>query len=334
MTHSSRSTSEHQATLSKPALRALPDERFWKRYSAHHEFPLSLSSSVILHVAGILVLFFGGFLLVSFGANREPRAPTVDVLFAGSGNPNGPGGAPGPNATPQEKEAVGSPDESQPDNSQPIDPTPLIAPKNPGIPVTPADPAKPTRWLDEQERKIGEGLKIIGDKISRLKPGSRGPGEGGPGGPTAKLIIERRARWTILFNTHDGFDYLRQLHDLHAFVAVQQQDGRYMVYRDLSRQPVAGTMEDIFQFSQISWHDTKPESVRSLAGAMGLPEAPSEIIAFFPAELEKELLDKEAKYSGGKPEDEIEETVFVVLRPRERSGYQVTVKAQRIKQKR
>src|SRR5438552_17909938 len=80
--------SSKQENKDKPLIP--PDQAFWQRYSPHHEFPLSLSSSGVAHVTVLGLLVLGGIL-----AARWERESNVDVdaivIAGGGGQPNGVG---------------------------------------------------------------------------------------------------------------------------------------------------------------------------------------------------------------------------------------------------
>src|SRR5438067_9637644 len=74
-----------------------PEERFWQRYSPHHEAPLSGVGSFVLHglVLGILIL---GYTLLNQRREAESnRLVTMDVvqLEGGGSGFEGGGGEPG-----------------------------------------------------------------------------------------------------------------------------------------------------------------------------------------------------------------------------------------------
>jgi len=142
---------------------------------------------------------------------------------------------------------------------------------------------------------------------------------------------KRQQRWVRILNTRDGDDYTKQLQSLKAILAVPVPDEKdqYLVIEDLSQRPVEPRKKDLQEIKRIYWIDDKPESVASLARALGLNPVPSFIVAFFPVELEKELLDKELKY-GRLDEDRIEETRFQVRR-KLGGGYEPIVVDQRTK---
>src|SRR5438105_3391645 len=79
-----------QTKSGRRTAQAPPAGTFWRRYSAHHEFPLSLSSSIFLHIVGFVLL--GGFLLALFGLNADRELPVSVIHVGGSGgNPEGVG---------------------------------------------------------------------------------------------------------------------------------------------------------------------------------------------------------------------------------------------------
>jgi hypothetical protein len=138
----------------------------------------------------------------------------------------------------------------------------------------------------------------------------------GPPGPLSKGTnriqverVKRQLRWTMTFNTRDGSDYLHQLKALGAILAYEGLDGKYMIIRDLGKRPAkaeAAALPD-----RIYWIDDRPESVKSLAVALGIP-TPKKFVAFFPENLEKELLRKELAYAG-RSEQDIHETRFNIV---------------------
>src|SRR5207249_2907855 len=75
---------------SRKAVQGPPAGAFWKKYSAHHEFPLSLSSSVFMHIVGLVLL--GGFLWAFLGLNRDRELPVGAVSLTESGGGGEPEG--------------------------------------------------------------------------------------------------------------------------------------------------------------------------------------------------------------------------------------------------
>jgi hypothetical protein len=124
---------------------------------------------------------------------------------------------------------------------------------------------------------------------------------------------KRQLRWSMVFGTHSGEDYLRQLAGLNAILAVPTGEEEYVFYRDLHQQPAKAEPGQLSQMNQIYWTDEQSHSVRNLSRALGLAYVPSHIIAFFPPELERKLREKERQaYSGN--EENIRETNFRIER--------------------
>jgi hypothetical protein len=130
-------------------------------------------------------------------------------------------------------------------------------------------------------------------------------------------------RWVLNFETRDGgHDYARQLHVLGAILAIPRPDGQYTVIRDLKQRPAQGKIEDIATIRRIFWVDNKPESVQSLAQALQLDRVPPWVAAFFPEDLERDLLRKELAFKNRREED-IRRTYFQV--EQKGSGYDPVV---------
>lgn len=316
-----------------------PDERFWVRYSPHHELPVSVAGSFLIHVLGfgLLALILVGLLSRLFDDTRRPEVAPLEILEppgGGGGNPHGIGDGPGSGVLPRGKEEM--PDDIRKPllaaRTRPDAPQPKEINKNP-VPLTvPPPDAVSARAIQEQstEAVLGQ-LSDIGKKARAQIDGLiAGKGKGGPGsgggqgrgkstgtgdleGPGGKLDqrTKRQQRWVMNFNTRDGSDYLRQLQHLGAIVAVPLPDGTFRVYRDLGRRPLRGQVEDIKAINRIYWVDDKPDSVLSLAQALGAVPPPPYIAAFFPESLEKELRRQEERFYKGS-EDNIEETRFHV----------------------
>src|SRR5262245_33626219 len=70
-----------------------PEEKFWQRYSPHHEAPLSGASSFFLHIGalglGLLIVLYGKHL-----AESNKSIPVDAVAFGSAGGGGDPSGAP------------------------------------------------------------------------------------------------------------------------------------------------------------------------------------------------------------------------------------------------
>jgi hypothetical protein len=310
----------------------LPEERFWKRYSPHHELPLSAVSSVVVHLLGFftLMLVVGGLVYSLRDRERLPELGAVLTPGREGGHPKGVNGGTSRDLLPVE--ALLPAQEGKPEVPRANPSEKLQAVPTPPTLLELGRDKDAERLLDRSaSAATSEALKhlseVAGQEIARLSP-PKGPGShpiGDPRTPRGSLdpqSIERQLRWTMLFNTRDGEDYLRQLRALGAILAIPQDNGQFLVIRDLSQRPAAGRVEDISQSKRIHWVDGKPESVQPLATALGLRPPPRLIAAFFPEMLEKELRQKEARRFRG-PESDIEETKFQIV-PR-RGSYEPEV---------
>jgi hypothetical protein len=127
-------------------------------------------------------------------------------------------------------------------------------------------------------------------------------------------------RWSMVFNTRTGEDYVRQLRGLGAVLAVPVKESplpkgpppEYKLVRDLSRLPAQLLDEDLSQINRISWEDKDPRSVQEVMSALGLRLRPSHFKAFMPLKLETKLFELERDHRG-LAEDQIEETKFRIV---------------------
>ena len=119
---------------------------------------------------------------------------------------------------------------------------------------------------------------------------------------------QRQVRWSLIFKTTSGGDYLNQLQDLGATLIVPEGDDKLIVYSNLKTRPLQGKVDDVSK-DGLRWIDDNEDSVKSLAKAMSIRDQPKFIAAVVPEKLEKELRAKEqARYQG--EENNIDETVF------------------------
>jgi hypothetical protein len=320
-------SSEGQAQASRGALPA--EAPFWNRYSPNYEFPLSTASSIALHILTLILLIVAGWLVASIIEKSKLEVSTLDVA-GGGGNRQGQGDGPGdrpPAAAKENVEERGNDIPRPPGEVPPLDPLKekLDDPLN--VILQDAN----GRAIDQANEAV-QRLKQLSMESRRklLRPLGPGQGQGGPGrgggkdsgrdtgkdkltGPginNPSRRDKRVLRWIMHFDTLNGNDYRRQLAGLGAILAFPEPDGGYLVYRDL-RAPAKGKIEDIAGINRIFWVDDKKDSIRSLAAAMEVPMPDGPIVAFFPPELEAELLRKELDYRGKKEED-IKETHFKI----------------------
>jgi len=309
-----------------------PDERFWVKYSPHHELPISSLASFAWHVFGLVVIVLVAF-VVSYGRNDDMPIETVGWA-GGGGNPLGVGSAAG-GSTGGLVEATKTRDQLK--DARPTERTNPDEPLR--VPVTDifegiTDDPDARREI----AKIAERGTDALDRLNRLDRGLRdalaskgkggsgsggglgkgnGPGDGPGDGIGGKLsqTAKRRLKWTIMFNTSSGQDYLRQLNALGATLAINvPPENEVKVITSLLSRPVKLERGDLGRLMRdhIYWIDDKRDSVEQLAHALGLDFVPERVGAFFPKELENRLLQKELAYQN-KREEQIRETRFQIM---------------------
>ena len=163
-----------------------------------------------------------------------------------------------------------------------------------------------------------------------LKNPGRGGGTGGgvgtgigkktgPGGGTADKGVlrtkrqRREYRWKIDFSG-TGEQHLEKLRALGITLAVPTHQRGIFLLMDLSRTPPTGRPDNLGQFAdQIKWFNTSAPSLRELARALRLREAPNFVVIFLPEAMEEEMIRLEHDYKGLE-ENQIERTDFEIRR--------------------
>ncbi len=315
----------------KPA--GLPDERFWIKYSQNHELPLSVTSSVFIHVLafGFVALILAGIFSGLFGRTNKPEVKSFAVAGGGGNGGTGDTEAIGEASIPTGTEAAVKPTPTEP--IKPIE-TKELLPPNPSIEPIVKPNEGPSRIVEEtilSNSRMSDIAKKANEALASAEAKRAGPGEKGTGGGrgggngtgtgtgngdgSGNITSEgqkRNLRWTMIFRTYSGADYLKQLHDLNATLAVPEGDGEFLVFRDLGKRPYIGHKEQAGSVGGIRWTDDRADSVPALARSLGLKHQPPYIMAFFKGDLEAELrrLEKQ-RFSGD--ENLIEETIFRVV---------------------
>jgi hypothetical protein len=316
-----------QTPVLEPKELVPPEERFWQRYSPHHEFPLSSAGSVVLHVLSIGALVVLGYVLSRAGGDQPTAPPLIGVIAS----PNLPRGGGGQDADRDDAPPLGKADVAkdattpQPGSKVPeaVKLKDVVLPK---LQIKSSETGK--RLIVGTDQAVFSDLDALIERarseLNKPKaPAGRpnaGPGPGGRGGaPPGQLLTpqqKRRARWKMFFPTVGGEDYLKQLHGLGAILAIPRLKGNrqleYLVIRDI-RKVAEARPEDVAKLNLMFWFDHDQRSVRLVAQALGLRNPPPFFVAFFPEKLEDRLraLEQQA-YSGD--EDRIVETRFRVVR--------------------
>jgi hypothetical protein len=308
-----------------------PDERFWQRYSPNHEFPLSSASSAVLHVLVLGILALAGF---GFIYRDGPVDVDALVIGGGGGRPDGDDGLV-TGKGPKHEDLKDIADSASP-TRQKLEMKGEALTEVQKLSKSLIKPEDERRFIDD-DFAMGKKLTLVGEQVRErintlqqgvASKGLGGPGKGGgkgkgtgtgfgdaegPGRGTINKRQERQSRWTMIFNIRDPEDYARQLHALGAVLAVPGENGQYMVIEDLSARPVVARPKDISEINRMFWVDDKAGAVEPLFRVLEYRPIPTYFVAFFPLELERDLLKKELEYKR-LPEGKIKETRFQVRR--------------------
>lgn len=152
-----------------------------------------------------------------------------------------------------------------------------------------------------------------------------GTGTGDANGPGKGNLTQREKRmlrWHMLFDTQDGNDYLSQLRQLGAILAIPLGAGdpantEFGLVREL-RRPATVRREDVRKVQRIYWIDDNARNVQAIMAALGINMAPGYFVAFMPEKLEQNLFEIEKEYMDrhhpGANEDQIQLTKFKLRR--------------------
>jgi hypothetical protein len=326
-----------------------PEEQFWKRYSPHHEFPLSTVSSFALHILAFVLLALIAWWVATMAMERDRPLGQVGVVVegGGGGNPKGEGAGPGgPLGGGQPEEEKGDAPKEDVSPAPQTQKNTIPQPSNVPPPVSVDTKDNSTADLLRQATEAEKSLQRVSrDNQEKLRRGV-GQGKGGQGrgggqdrgtdsgrgrgtgkGQDLDVRVKRTMRWVMVFNTYDGNDYAHQLAGLGAILAFPQAKGDkivYMAVTDLNARPAKGRIDSIekIQGDRIYWIDDKRESITPLCNALGIRPTPDHVVAFFPKRVEDKLLELELSYKGLK-EEQIFETRFAIRKtPR---GYEPEV---------
>ncbi len=160
-------------------------------------------------------------------------------------------------------------------------------------------------------------------QLGNLQPGRHGD-EAGAQVAVAPHRMKRMQRWWLQFDAKSGHEYLQQLADLGAILAIPVGEGdngpELKIIRDLSRSPTPLLDEDWKKIRRIYWSDDNPGTVAEVVAALGLqlPSRPRYFVVFVPEVLEAELFKLEIDHAEGRAEDQILQTHFRVIRQGDR----------------
>lgn len=314
-----------------------PDEKFWQRYSRHHEFPLSGVGSVVLHGLVIGVLALGYMLLTQARQGESHRPVSMDVvqLEGGTGLEGGSGG-PATKASPNKEgtEDVHGSQKPDPNNAE----LPKDNPKLPSIPEPPLilpqgpsafeiDVTSLKEMAREADRLVQEAMKREADRVATKgspgdgkNAGGGGAGQGSKSGPGAgsggmgrkltRAEVHAR-RWDFnLFGTPK--EHADKLVAAGVILVVPSPRG-FLAVRDLKRRPVQLVPQDMERYKDaVYWINNVPGSVAGLADELRLGFRPAFVVMLLPTSREQEIADAEAAYAAARGRDlnSIQQTFF------------------------
>jgi hypothetical protein len=292
-----------------------PEEQFWQRYSANHEFPLSSLGSLTIYLF-IGALIVAGIRMHLFDAGHEQpdlgfAMPDFDPPGGGGGDPSGAQGGIGDSPDKIETTKVADVKDAKTLDlpKEPIDLSKLtedLIPDDPKSIDYTAALSRLGQLEKETQKKLIQSIGQGGSGSGGGKGSGVGTGTGNAKGPGNRPPLDERQkrvlRWNMVFDTRHGDDYRLQLQSLGAILAIpsgkMNADGEheYLVIRDL-RPPARPVVEDLRNIKRIFWVDNRPESVQPLAQALRLPAPPPFVVAFFPPELEDKLAKLEGNFA-------------------------------------
>jgi hypothetical protein len=305
-----------------------PDEQFWKRYSPNSEFPIAWLLSFTAHF--VILVLVSAILMNWFNWGADTAPVPFEVVEVGGGGDGGSGGAAAGQRQPKEVIA-GTPEEQQNPSEKPPE-LPAVKPLDVSqLPIQlQQDPSTRSiartqatdrlSQLDQAlQNKLLNGAMQNGNNGNAKSGNQSGKGEGNAGDPgqaaagragNGTATAKRQMRWTMTFATADGRDYVRQLKTMRAIIAFPKSNGETLVFRNLTS-PYVGKVEDVGTIKRMYWIDNNPGLMQQLRFTLNLNFTPTQVIAFFPDELEKRLLAKELAYRGLR-EEQIQETFFKI----------------------
>lgn len=277
------------------------DESIWKKYNANFEFPLSVATSVLLHIFVAIMVAIAGVWLFNFGSGGPPELESI-TFAGGGGSGDGSGDPEGPEML-QDPVSMNRSEATEVEQIQ-FDPT-----------VLNFDPEKKTDSLlekaQESDQQLARGIAnpngIAGDRGDggSGRGGGRGNGFGGGigdgfGKGIASIRERRKDRWEIILPLNDGPQFIRKLTELQAVVLVSDGPGKYLLFDMTQKNPPGkpATLPDIIKMNRIYYTNRVSFVCQIVAQELGLANTPGLFAIFIPQELEKQMFAKEMAYRG------------------------------------
>jgi hypothetical protein len=331
-----------------------PDERFWVKYSPHHELPVSSASSLTLHVLIIGLVILIGYMLSQSRQQQSQPVQQDAVEIAGGGGLEGDSLGTGTggktvgerteqvaNSSPRGKSEVQSSQPSADLKLPEASKTPLDVPKS----TESTEPYESAiSGLSELEKAVREDFdrqtKAVAaraaakasksggrDGLSKGSGGGTGGGRdggigkgvgpgGGTGGPGSRLLTrqQRREMRWRIDFSGDPAEHIRKLKALHIALAVPTRQQGMFLLIDLTQTPPAPRKDNL-----ASWVDKVKwfnKHPPSLQGMMQQLRLPElpQYAVIFLPDDMEQEMLRLEEAYAGRREDQIQLTEFVIER--------------------
>ena len=286
---------------------APPPEKFWGKYSPHHEFPLSSIGSLALHVAGLVVFVVLLWLLARSVKTDAIPVPMVGVVISEESEAEN---RQGDNANGNEnrrEDVQGKRNPSVEDRLVPI-PAPLKDEVSQWLPNVPVATGAPSVDTLPTLRKLAELNEDLRRAFLKNNQDSKKPND-----PTSSQ--SRSIRWLLLFDFETGRDSLDQMSSLRATLVIPlpPKERTVMVYSDLRQdRPKGVVVDDLKKVPKgCLWINRSRDWTIMLAEELRLGFVPSTFLFVLPKDIEEHIAAIERGYRGRK-ESEIFSTTFAV----------------------
>lgn len=316
-------------------------QRFWHRYSAHGEFPLSSMSSIGVHVLLLLLVM----LMTQVLTKPESQQLGVDVIRVGdepeaaAGEMAGKPGDAGLTATQSDGEAVPAQPDAPPTEQLQTEVSPD---ESPTVNLSPGEEVKNEAAVAAQSaaatvRRAQQSLAQAKSRLAKnMNAGSGGLGTGGSGdgrtgstpgaggtGTTGRAA--RQGRWILRVRPISIENLLAQYESLGAVIAFPLNGERYRFFSKLTRHPPVSEVKTLAGEGRMYWVEENVQQISGLAEVLNTA-MPAYILVFLPHELETRMVKMEHDY-GNLSEDQIASTTFAVVQ--RGGGYDIIVEEQK-----
>ncbi|MCI0642540.1 MAG: hypothetical protein L0Y72_22265 [Gemmataceae bacterium] len=311
-----------------------PDEKFWQRYSPHHEFPLAGVTSLCLHGLAIVLLILAGVWQLfqwNSPAHRPPSLDVVQIEGGGDGFEGGAGGDPGPSGEPSPTEIAHELKKSPvPEEIDPVKkPLELDIPEivitntkdeldaalaKLGKEAEDQAKPKPIKTPTAPSKGSQKGASGQGGVGSGTGKGTKGfgPGVGGPGGRKLTKAEVYAIRWHFNLSGTPK-EHVEKLIAIGVTVAVPQPRSGWAFIPDLRRRPVELQAGNLDKYKDaVKWQNTDPISMQGLTHELKLPFVPPAVLMLLPKDREERMAAEELHFAQqvGRPPEQIRKTVF------------------------